>query len=424
MASPTRVGCDRGDGDRLADLLQRVLRFTGRAEENTRSLVSLAGESLGGACAFYSRLQGDVLSSAERWQAPADCAPQVPAEGHIASDLLRRQVTEPAIVRDLLHSPYANTDPNIPRWGWQTYIGIPVTWGGKPVGVLAVVYCRDAQPDPADLQFLQMVAALVGAEADRERLQAQLMQSQKLETIGRLAGGVAHEFNNMLTVINGYSEMLLGQMPKDDRRRKCVEEIGKAGERAAMITRRLLAFNRRRATQPQVIEFNGFVAEMGKWLPRVLGPSIELRAALGAPSTLVQADPGQLEQVVLSLAINARDAMPEGGHLTMETEILQADAAWTARHPKMPPGAYVVLIVRDTGAGMDAETLSQLFEPLFTRKQMGQGDGLALAAVCGIVEQAGGHVLVESEPGKGTTFRVCLPRFTSAPAAGASPARR
>ena len=244
---------------------------------------------------------------------------------------------------------------------------------------------------------------------DQRRLEDQLRQAQKMEAVGRLAGGVAHDFNNLLMVIQGHTSLLAERLAEGSAERRSVDQIQKSAERAAALTRQLLAFSRLQVMQPKVLDLNTVVADMGKMLRRVIGEHIELILRYEPNLGRVKADPGQLEQVLLNLVVNARDAMPSGGKLAVETANLTLDTAGAQRLPSLRPGSYVVLTVSDTGVGMDAETQSHIFEPFFTTKDHGKGTGLGLATVYGIVQQSGGNVTVYSQPGEGATFRVYLP---------------
>jgi two-component system cell cycle sensor histidine kinase/response regulator CckA len=230
-----------------------------------------------------------------------------------------------------------------------------------------------------------------------------------MDAIGQLAGGVAHDFNNLLTAILGYCSLMLDEIPAEDPLRPDLVEIQSAGERAAALTRQLLAFSRRQMLQPQVIDINTLVRQLEKLLRRLISEDVELVTALAADVPPVRVDPASIEQILVNLAVNARDAMPTGGRITIETASVDLDDTYAFTHAAMTPGRYVMLAVGDTGAGMDAATASRVFEPFFTTKEQGKGSGLGLATVYGMVKQSGGYIWVYSEPGHGTVFKVYLP---------------
>jgi len=256
----------------------------------------------------------------------------------------------------------------------------------------------------------QYFIATIADITHRDRQEGELRQSQKMEVVGRLAGGIAHDFNNLLTVIIGYSELVLQQLAYGTPLHDDVEEIRHAGTSAAALTRQLVAFSRKQILQPQILDLNGIVSRMNALLRRLIGENIEVATRLAAGLDRVWADPGQIEQIIMNLALNSRDAMPHGGSLRIETANVNLDRHWVAEHPDASEGRHVMLVVSDTGTGMDETVQAHLFEPFFTTKERGKGTGLGLATVYGIVKQNDGSIFVDSEPERGTTFKIFLPR--------------
>lgn len=264
-------------------------------------------------------------------------------------------------------------------------------------------------PD-ADGRISGAVLAIENITQER-RVEAQLLKAQRLESVGRLAGGIAHDFNNLLSVINGYADLVLTKLDKHDPFRESIKEIRSAGGRATTLTKQLLAFSRQQVLQPKAINLNSVVDDIGAMLRRLIGENIQLSTFLCPSLGSVMADPGQIQQVLMNLVLNARDAIPGGGEIVIETENVDLDEQYCASHDRVEPGPHVMLAVSDTGVGMDAETRNRAFEPFFTTKEAGHGTGLGLATVYGIVRQSKGWTWVYSEPGRGTTFKIYLPRL-------------
>ena len=250
---------------------------------------------------------------------------------------------------------------------------------------------------------------------ERKRLESQLLQAQKMEAVGQLAGGVAHDFNNMLTVIRGYAELIQRKLSTESDLRRYADTILSATDKATMTTQQLLAFSRQQVIQPRELNINSLIQEMGKLLYRLIGEDVKVCFELAEDLGIVKLDPGQLNQILLNLAVNARDAMPDGGTLRIETANVTVDRSYSVTHLKVGPGEYVMLTVSDSGCGMSQEIISRIFEPFFTTKPAGKGTGLGLATVYGIVEQARGAIYVYSEPGEGTSFELYFPRVDPRP---------
>jgi PAS domain S-box-containing protein len=286
----------------------------------------------------------------------------------------------------------------------QHYESARVTKDGRRLDVsISVSPLRDAK---GDIVGASAIARDITAQ---KRAESQLRQSQKMEAIGRLAGGVAHDFNNVLAIVNACAEFLRDRIDPAAEPSSYIENIKKATERGASLTRQLLAFSRSHEIQPRVLDLNERLKDIGKLLRPLMGDDVEILIVSKSPAAVVEADPGQLDQVVVNLAVNARDAMPNGGKFILETRAARFDEAFAEQHQDMAAGKYVVLAVSDTGNGMDEATVSRIFEPFFTTKEVGKGTGLGLSTVYGIVKQSAGHILVYSEPGHGTTFKIYLP---------------
>ncbi len=330
----------------------------------------------------------------------------------------------PAVVRHIQNDPeFAPWRQEALRRGFASSIGLPLLSGGHKLGAL-MLYSADA--DAFDTREVDLLSELADdlafgivalrnrdererAERVLKKTQEQFLQAQKMEAVGRLAGGVAHDFNNLLTVISGYADLLLDGTPGSTQRNQ-LEEIKRAAERATSLTRQLLAFSRKQVITPRILNLNAVVTAAQDMLSRLLGEDIGLTTNLAPSLGHIKADPGQIEQVIMNLVVNARDAMPKGGRLMIETAHVNLDEEYARSHPYVEPGNYVLLALSDTGCGMDAETQSHIFEPFFTTKARGKGTGLGLSTVYGIIKQSGGHVNVYSEAGRGTTFKIYFKR--------------
>jgi PAS domain S-box-containing protein len=381
--------------------LSRMFSKLATAEQRYRALVENARDAIG-----VLTPEGVILEVNRGWERIMG-APRSQTVGRNVADFA------PDDTRDARQSEY---DKAVAQGGGS----VQPTPYRRPDGSLVQMEVSRTIVDVGGARYVLSIARDV---TDRLQLEEQLRQAQKMEAIGSLAGGIAHDFNNLLSVILCYTNLILDVMRPDDPIRSDLVEVKRAGERSADLTKQLLAFSRQQVLQPRVLDLNPILGGLEKMLRRLLGEAVELSMQTLTPVGKIYADPGQIEQVIMNLAVNARDALPNGGKLTVGTCDVDLDAAYAAQHHDVLPGPYVMLEVTDTGIGMDAATRTRIFEPFFTTKEKGKGTGLGLSTVFGIVKQSGGHISVSSKLGSGTTFKVYLPRTEeSAKMAAAEPA--
>jgi two-component system, cell cycle sensor histidine kinase and response regulator CckA len=401
----------------------RVLSEAVTLEEAVPKIIQAVGESLEwdlGVSWLVDKHSG-TLHCLGHWQAPTLAADEfIAANQQLIFKLgigLPGRIWErgrPVWVRDVTIDPGFVLAELARKTGLHGAFGFPIRIGGEIEGVIEFFNRQVREPDGDLLKMIVDIGLKIGQFSERTRAEealrlteAQLRQSQKMEAVGRLAGGVAHDFNNLLTVIRGYSELILSRLTPGDPSRREIEEVKKAADRAAGLTGQLLAFSRRQFVATKVVDLNAIVMNMDGMLRRLLGEDIiELCADLEPQLGAIKADPGQIEQVIMNLAVNARDAMPTGGQLTIETRNITIGKDARPDAMLLEEGSYVLLAIRDTGQGMSEETQSHLFEPFFTTKEKGKGTGLGLSTVYGIVKQSGGAIAIESKLGQGTTCKI------------------
>ena len=461
VASIVRDISERQRMEKLAALQGRILEMIATNE----SLQNILAEI----CLLVEAQKQDVLCSTMLFEMSekklyVGAAPTLPAEAVRALDGLvigecAGSCGTAAYSGELVVVSNTATDP---RWSascfrdFSSRFNVRACWScpffskdREILGTFAISHLRTASPTPHDRKLLTTAAHLAGISVERKKteenirkahdqlgelvrerseelertnarleqelsqrrsLERRLVQSQRMEAIGQLAGGVAHDFNNLLMAINGYSERIISRLGPGDSRRKDLEEIRRNGERGVKLAQQLLAFGRRQVLAPTALNLNAILADIQNLLEHTIGEDVELRVSQAPGLWEISADGGQIEQVIMNLALNARDAMPQGGRLLLETQNIRLDEAYCRNHEGVSPGSHVLLSVTDSGEGMDSQILEHIFEPFFTTKEVGKGTGLGLATVYGIIKQSGGHISVYSEPGMGTTFKVFFPR--------------
>ncbi len=406
--------------DRQRRLEQAAVDLEARVRERTAEL-ERANEALAGESAGHARAEEELADAKRRLEAVIDASPLAIAAADMDGNLIGWNRAAEEMFGWESEEVIGKPLPTVPDEERADFEALRARAMAGEALSAQDVRRKKRDGTPVDVRFwtaplrgpegeVRGTIAVMADVTNQRRLEQQFAQSQKMEAIGRLAGGVAHDFNNVITVISGYGQMLLEGVRKDPVLHEAAQEVLNSADRAAALAGQLLSFSRRSVIQPRVLDINALVSNMERLLGRVIGEDIELKTFLHPGVGPIRADPGQIEQVIMNLAVNARDAMPSGGKLLIETANVQLDTAYAGTHAGVRPGPYVMVAVTDTGVGMDAETKAHLFEPFFTTKERGKGTGLGLSTVYGIVKQHGGDIWVYSEPGKGSTFKIYLPR--------------
>lgn len=401
--------------------LQRVnaclLNLSDNHDANINRLTALCGEILDASAALYNHIQGDALCTIDHWHLPPGFKLRDKAEGHLCTSVIDENSDHVFLLTNLPASPFAVSDPNVMQYGIKTYMGHVVRSEGQVLGSLSVVYLDNRTPSEDEQRLLGIIASAIGNEDKRKQSEEQFRQSQKMEAVGQLAGGVAHDFNNILASTMLQLNLLQEEPLLSPKLSLALKELEHDAERAADLTRQLLMFSQRQSIKMTTLDLNRVQADLHKMLCRILGEHIKLVFQPFVNPLWIEADAGKIQQVVMNLCVNARDAMPTGGTLTITLTPVHLDDTTGHVHPDARPGSFVCLSVTDTGSGMDEYVLKRIFEPFFTTKGIGRGTGLGLSTVYGIVRQHHGWIEVSSEVNKGSEFKVYFPTLNVAPEA-------
>ncbi|MCB1101105.1 MAG: response regulator [Kiritimatiellae bacterium] len=398
---------------RLRTINHTLLEFRESPQKNIQKLTELMGTLLHADCVLYNRAQRDLLCTVAAWHPPPDLPMGDSAKGHLCREVIARGGQHPLVVRDLPNTAFAQSDPNIHKYKLKTYVGHPVISNHRTIGSLCALFLRDVEPTSKDLEVLSLLAAAIGMEEERGSLRDHLLRTQKQEAIGRLAGGVAHDVNNILTALSGFTEFIEMDAGDDPILAPHLRGIQTCIQRISLLANQLLTFSQRRELQMSMLDLNQVVRDAKPMMEHTLGDLFGIALSLDPEPCYTNGDTEHLEQVLLSLALNAKEAMREPGAIevgTLATPRTIEELEGLVEAPATPKTTtYVTLFVRDTGVGMSQETRDKIFEPFFSTKEFGQSTGLGLPTVYGIVRQHRGLIGINSLPDQGTTFFIYLP---------------
>lgn len=401
--------------ERLQKVNVCLLGLNENHNANIHQLISLCGELMGADAVLYERLQGDMLCTIDHWHLPPGYKLRDTAEGHMCTSVIRQNSDSVVLITNLESTAYVTSDPNVRAHKLKTFLGYVVRSERQVLGALCVLYATDYLPGEDEQRLLGIIASAIGNEDKRKQSEEQFRHAQKMEAIGQLAGGVAHDFNNILASIMLQLGLLKEGQALTPQIQTSLKELEYDAERAADLTRQLLMFSQRKTVKMIPLDLNKIQTDLYKMLKRILGEHIELVFKPSPHPLWIEADAGKIQQVVMNLCVNARDAMPQGGRLTIATRLVDVDDAMAVGKPEVYPGSFACLCVTDTGCGMEEHVLGRIFEPFFTTKETGRGTGLGLSTVYGIVRQHHGWIEVSSETGKGSEFLVYFPALNRAP---------